>query len=143
MIAVAAAGDTGLSSPGAPGLWGGVISVSASASSEWLYTKTSTLLTVDQNPSAVALSNGGEIIIPGVFKGKSGVVLGSSFAAARMSFLVGLYLSQLGDKYCRKPGNQDVIGLAYADPTSRNLWSNLTLADAAGKYCPDLLKTLP
>jgi hypothetical protein len=143
VIPIAAAGNFGLNYPFWPAAWPEVISVSASqgtgfyAASAWQHQNDKPLLgTVTEEPGRQGrVSNYGAIMIPGEYTTLSGLVTGTSFAAPRLSAIMALYLSAVGDAYCR---NEDGgPALAYGD------WQNLTLQEAVTTYCPDLQPYLP
>ena len=81
-------------------------------------------------------SNFGEVMLPGEYTTKDyGVVLGTSFAAPRLSMAMALYLSQVGTDYCRKKDGSPT--LAYGD------WKNMSLQEAVTAYCPAMQAYLP
>ena len=143
VIPVASAGNFGLDYPFWPGAWGQVISVSASTGdnftppSAWDKKKDTPLLMVegDQPNKPLRVSNYGEIMLPGEYDGPTGPVLGTSFAAPRLSLLMAQYLAQVGGDFCRKDDGS--VALAFGK------WDNLLLTDAVQKYCPTMAPFVP
>lgn len=135
VIPVAAAGNFGLDFPFWPGAWGQVISVSASegtdydAPASWDKKKDTPLLGAEElNPGkSTRISNYGEVMMPGEYDSDYGMVSGTSFAAPRLSVAMAVYVSEVGDSYCRQPDGDPA--LAYGD------WDNLMLDEAITQYC--------
>lgn len=142
-IPVAAAGNFGLDFPFWPGAWNQVVSVSAStgqgflASPAWDKKSDVPLLDaeVERPGKKKRISNYGEVMMPGEYDSPSGALSGTSFAAPRLSAVLALYLSAVGEGNCRNANGGPA--LAYGD------WDNLTLQQAAQQYCPDLLPYVP
>lgn len=150
-VPVASAGNFALNYPFFPAAWDEVISVSASNGlgdkpiSPWNPGDNRPLLTIrsvsdrttlSRNVLEQLVSNYGEIMIPGEYAYPNvGTVIGTSFAAPRMSFLMAVYLANVGETQCRQADGTPA--LAY------RAWSNLTLAQAAELYCPSLIPYLP
>jgi hypothetical protein len=143
VIPVASAGNFGLDFPFWPGAWGQVVSVSASTgqgfypSAAWDKKKDTPLLTTDsaQPGKTQRISNYGEIMMPGEYTSESGNVLGTSFAAPRLSVVMASYLSQVGGDFCRKSDGSPALAYGH--------WDNLTLEQAAQQYCTNLTAYLP
>jgi hypothetical protein len=143
VVPVASAGNFGLDFPFWPGAWGEVVSVSASTgdgfypSAAWDKKTDTPLLTAesDQPGKTQRISNYGEIMMPGEYTSESGDVLGTSFAAPRLSLAMASYLAQVGGDSCRKSDGSPA--LAYGD------WDNLTLQEAAQQYCTTMVPYLP
>jgi hypothetical protein len=143
VVPVASAGNFGLDFPFWPGAWGQVVSVSASTgegfypSASWDKKNDIPLLTSDsvQPGKTQRISNYGEVMMPGEYASESGNVLGTSFAAPRLSLVMASYLSQVGASFCRKSDGNPA--LASGD------WENLTLQQAAQQHCPTLASYLP
>jgi hypothetical protein len=143
-IPVASAGNFGMDYPFWPAAWGQVVSVSGStgegfySSAAWDKKKDTPLLTGDVvMPSEKnRISNYGEVMMPGEYDSASaGMVIGTSFAAPRLSVALALYVAQVGPAMCRN--DQSGSALAYGD------WDNLTLTDAVQEYCPAMQPYLP
>jgi hypothetical protein len=145
IVPIASAGNFGLDYPFWPAAWGQVISVSAStgegfnASGSWDKKDNTPLLGAnaeEKGKKGTRISNFGEVMLPGEYSSKDyGVIMGTSFAAPRLSVAVALYLSQVGTDYCRKKNGSPA--LAYGD------WKNLTLQEAVTTYCPGMKAYLP
>jgi hypothetical protein len=144
VVAVASAGNFGLDYPFWPAAWGQVVSVSAStgedfyAPSSWDKRNNAPLLGADteqKGKKGTRISNFGEVMLPGEYSTDEGMVIGTSFAAPRMSMVMALYLSAVGNAYCRN----SVGGPALASGE----WDNLTLSEAVDAYCPDMAAYLP
>lgn len=144
VVPIASAGNFGLDYPFWPGAWGQVVSVSGSAGSgfhaesAWDQRNNTPLLGADtevRGRKGTRISNFGEIMLPGEYESEFGHVVGTSFAAPRLSMAVALYLSSVGGDYCR--GESGTIALDTGE------WDNLTLTEAAETSCPDLLPHLP
>jgi hypothetical protein len=143
VIPVAAAGNFGLDFPFWPGAWGQVVSVSASegesyyASSAWDKKNDTPLLDAEgDNPGQTKrVSNYGEVMVPGEYDSDFGMISGTSFAAPRLSVAMALYVSAVGDSYCRTP--EGAPALASGD------WDNLTLDQAVQDHCPGMQPYLP
>ncbi len=143
VVPVASAGNFGLDYPFWPGAWGQVISVSASTGdgftppSAWEKKGDTPLLSVegDKPNKPLRISNYGEIMLPGEWTGPEGPVLGTSFAAPRLSLLMAQYLAQVGEDFCRKDDGS--VALAFGN------WDNLLLSDAVQEYCPTMAPYVP
>ncbi len=145
IVPIASAGNFGLDYPFWPAAWGQVISVSAStgegfsAPSPWDKKNNSPLLGAnveEKGKKGTRISNYGEVMMPGEYSSADyGIIMGTSFAAPRLSIAVALYLSQAGTGFCRK--KEGGPALAYGD------WKNLTLKEAVQTYCPDMSVSLP
>jgi hypothetical protein len=144
VIAVASAGNFGMDYPFWPGAWAQVVSVSGStgegfyASAAWDKKKDTPLLTGDvaMPNKKNRISNYGEVMMPGEYDSASaGMVVGTSFAAPRLSVALALYVAQVGPALCQN--DHGGSALAYGD------WDNLTLADAVQTYCPAMQSYLP
>jgi hypothetical protein len=132
VVPIASAGNFGLDYPFWPGAWGQVVSVSGStgegfASAEpWDKRDNSPLLGFDTEETGrkgTRISNFGEVMLPGEYASEFGDVVGTSFAAPRMSVIVALYLSAVGGDFCSKENGS--IALDHGE------WTNLTLEEAA------------
>jgi hypothetical protein len=128
VISVAAAGNSGLPFPFAPALWSNVLGISADTSS-----------------GAVTLSgkefwsNAGEVLMEGKHTSATGaggqLLIGTSYAAPRLSLQAALYLLTGEPSKCKTP-NGDFLNppMSYA-PEVNLKWLNLPLANAAKQYC--------
>lgn len=148
-IPIASAGNFGFNYPFWPAAWNEVVSVSASNGtgftppSAWnaqnnrpLLSVRSAGLSTSRSSVEQVISNYGEIMLPGEYEyADVGTVIGTSFAAPRLSVILALYLSEVGDLQCRQ--SQGTPALAYGE------WANLTLSEASQLYCPSLLPYLP
>jgi hypothetical protein len=144
VIPVASAGNFGMDYPFWPAAWAQVVSVSGStgqgffASAAWDKKKDTPLLTGDfvMPNNKNRISNYGEVMMPGQYDSASaGMVIGTSFAAPRLSVAMALYVSQVGPAVCRY--DEGGPALAYGE------WDNLALADAVQEYCPAMQPYLP
>jgi hypothetical protein len=145
VIPIASSGNFGLDYPFWPGTWGQVISVSGSTgegfntTDSWDQKSNAPLLGADaeeKGKKGTRISNFGDIMLPGEYSIKDyGVVLGTSFAAPRLSMVMALYLSQVGTAYCRKSNGSPAL--------SSGDWKNLTLREAVTARCPDMQAYLP
>ena len=144
IIPVSSAGNFGLDFPFWPGAWSEVISVSGSADSVGFYSTSAwdkktdmpLLGSNDEQPGKkLRISNYGEVMMPSIYAGMSGELSGTSFAAPRLSIALAVYVSAVGDGYCRTPDNNPA--LAYQG------WNNLTLQQVVQEYCPGMAGYLP
>jgi hypothetical protein len=145
IVPIASAGNFGLDYPFWPAAWGQVISVSAStgegfsAPGSWDKKNNSPLLGAnveEKGKKGTRISNYGEVMMPGDYSSADyGIIMGTSFAAPRLSMTIAVYLSQVGTGFCRK--KEGGPALAYGD------WKNMTLKEAAKTYCPDMSASLP
>ncbi|MCI0712511.1 MAG: S8 family serine peptidase [Chloroflexi bacterium] len=145
-IAIASAGNFGLDQPFWPAAWGQVVSVSASsgqgfeAPMAWVEQgsdKDMPLLSVQgQGNNTDRISNYGEIMIPGEYEvtSEGGTVMGTSFAAPRLTAVVAVYLANEGS-FCTN--DDGYFALATGD------FDNRTLSAAANDSCPALVPYLP
>ncbi len=140
VIAVASAGNFGLDYPFYPGAWDGVLSISASngdgfyAPELWDDETDVPMLSVLEGDASQRVSNYGEIMLPGEYDYEGDLIIGTSFAAPRMTALLAYYALQVGENYCITDG---IIDLAYGE------WDNLTLDEAVTQYCPSMDAHLP
>jgi hypothetical protein len=143
IVPVAAAGNYGLNFPFWPGAWGQVVSVSASAgegyypASEWVRADDSPLLGAveGQRGQNTRFSNYGEVMMPGEYDSTIGLMLGTSFAAPRLTAVLAAYALEAGPGICQdEDGN---LALAYGN------WDNLALDAAAQEYCDAMVVSLP
>jgi hypothetical protein len=145
VIGVAASGNFGLDFPFWPGAFGQVLSVSASngdgfeAPMAWQNTgsnKDQPLLSLEgQGNNQTVISNYGEVMIPGEFEvNDDETVIGTSFAAPRMSALLAAYVGDVGGNYCKSDG---MLALITGD------WDNLTLEEAVDDLCPAMGSVMP
>lgn len=124
IISIASAGNFNMYPyPFMPALLDSVISVSADYSR---------IQECTQEEAQYAASNGGELVMDGIFKLDGKCNLGTSFAAPRLSLQATLMLLAGAD--C--PDNGVVPPLGYA--TEYGAFSNLSLDDALVDYCPDV-----
>lgn len=145
IVPIASAGNFGLDYPFWPGAWGQVISVSGSqgqgfhAASAWDKQNNQPLLGAQgeqKNKKGTRISNYGEVMMPGEYMTEDyGVILGTSFAAPRLTLVMARYLSAVGTDFCRKDNGSPA--LATGD------WDNLTLAEAVSANCPAMEPYLP
>lgn len=145
-IAIASAGNFGLDQPFWPAAWGQVVSVSASsgqgfeAPMAWVEQgsdRDMPLLSVQgQGNNTDRISNYGEVMIPGEYEVTSngGTVMGTSFAAPRLTALVAVYLANEGS-FCTN--DDGFFALATSD------FDNRTLGEAVNESCPALVPYLP
>jgi hypothetical protein len=141
VFAVASAGNFGLPFPFYPAGWDNIISVSGSEAYFDFYEPDSfepdttyPLLgfgLVENGLSDRPISNYGEIMMPGQYYD----IIGASYAAPRLSYLIGHYLAQAGSDYCRT-GDGD-FALVHGGA------ANLTFDEAASAHCPDMLDYVP
>lgn len=146
VIGIAAAGNFGLDFPFWPAAFGQILSVSASndagfeAPHPWEERgpdQDEPLLSIEgQGNQTDRLSNYGEVMIPGEYDvNEFEAVLGTSFAAPRLSALVAVYVADVGGDYC---ANDDgYLALITTD------FDNLTLSEAIDEHCPALDDYLP
>jgi hypothetical protein len=145
VIPVASAGNFGLDYPFWPAAWSQVISVSGSvgggfhAGKSWDKKNNTPLLGADveeKGKKGTRISNFGEVMLPGEYASADyGTLLGTSFAAPRLSLALALYAANTGNVACRR--GDGVVALAYKD------WKNLSLSEAAQGYCADMGGYLP
>lgn len=141
VFAVASAGNFGLPFPFYPAAWDNIISVSGSEAFFDFYEPDSfepdttyPLLgfgLVENGLSDRPISNYGEIMMPGQYYD----IIGASYAAPRLSYVLAYYLTRVGDGYCRDADGQ--LGLNYG------AYDNLTLEEAAARYCPNMQGNIP
>lgn len=141
VIPVASAGNFGLTFPFYPAGWDGVVSVSATED----YTDFTVAGSFDPDTywpllgsTAVAngtrtlpVSNYGNVMMPGQYED----IIGASYAAPRLSYAIGYYLTQVGPDYCRNSDGS--FALAYGS------YDNLTLNEAMSSYCPGMIDNVP
>lgn len=140
VIGVASVGNFGLDFPFYPATWDGVIGVSGSddyndfyASSPFNNSTQAPLLGWDDE----LVSNYGEVMMPGQYLD----IIGTSYAAPRLSYVIAMYLHEVGVGYCTN--DDGYIALDYStNPNSGNN-RNLTLQEVADQHCPDLNNYLP
>lgn len=143
-IFIASAGNFGLDYSFLPGAYPQVVSVSASngfgyeASAPWNPTNNNPLLSLDPATRAGAgtrISNYGEVMLPGEYTHPEyGTIIGTSFAAPRLSVAVAAYLATVGGDYCQANGN---FALAYGTD------DNLTLSQAISQHCATMADSVP
>jgi hypothetical protein len=110
--------------PFAPAIWNDVVSVSAGTASG---------SDPEDATAPTAYTNAGEVLRIGATTIGTGRVIGTSFAAPRLSALEALYLLGGGSGECQ--GNRPPLG--YAELPARPDWENLPLAAAEARYCTD------
>lgn len=138
VVLVAAAGNFGLDVPFYPAAWDGVISVSGSNGegmmemTAWDENNDAPLLSIRTGPRTTQrISHYGEIMMKGEIEYNGVGVIGTSFAAPRLTAIIAVYLSSVGGT--RNCANT----LAYGD------YENLTLPEAVSQYCPTMSGFLP
>lgn len=146
VIPIASSGNFGLDYPFWPAAFVQVTSVSASngvgfdASKSWVdkgQGKDEPLLSVDGNGNnQQRISNYGEVMIPGEYEVEDDKwIIGTSFAAPRLSALSAVYISNVGSSYCQT--SDGYFGLAYGD------YDNLTLDETIDAHCPTMATYAP
>ncbi len=146
VIPIASSGNFGLDYPFWPAAFVEVTSVSASngvgfdASMPWVdkgQGKDEPLLSVQGNGNNQdRISNYGEVMIPGEYEVEPGAwIIGTSFAAPRLSALTAIYVSNVGSGYCKTSAGY--FGLAYGD------YDNLTLDEAISAHCSNMAPYAP
>lgn len=143
IIAIASSGNFGLKIPFWPASFGQVVSVSASngvgfnALESFKKGQETPLLSVaGSGNSQVVISNYGEIMIPGEYEVvPDGFIIGTSFAAPRLSALTAVYLSNVGSSYCKDSNGR--FALAYGK------FDNKTLSEAVSEYCSNMSSYIP
>jgi hypothetical protein len=116
--------------PFAPGVWPGVVSVSAEDPQH-----------PQQSGATAWYSNHGEILLSGVlsYPGWNAPLEGTSFAAPRLSVLEASYLVHGGSVPCSGAPGPRVPPLGYhVGNESDFVWASL-LPESAGRYCPSFL----
>ena len=147
-VLVAAAGNFGLDFPLWPAAWENVISVSASNGADmltadsWDSDDDTPLLSVELQRGnsnqfdTERVSNYGEVMMPGEYDHADlGTIIGTSFAAPRLSVIMAWYLSQVGNGHCQADDGSSA--LAY------DKILNLTLNEAIAEHCSGLGDYLP
>lgn len=136
-VLIAAAGNFGLNVPFYPAAWEGVISVSGSngegmmETAAWDENSDAPLLSIRTGPrSFQRVSHYGEIMMKGELEYNGVGVIGTSFAAPRLTAIIAVYLSKAGTRNCAS-------ALAYGE------YHNLTLPQAVTQYCPAMANFLP
>lgn len=143
-IFIASAGNFGLDYSFLPGAYPQVVSVSASngfgyeSSAPWNASNDSPLLSLNsfsRASAATRVSNYGEVMLPGEYAHpEHGTIIGTSFAAPRLSVAVASYLATVGNTYCQTDGH---FGLAYGS------YDNLTLSEVISQHCANMAASVP
>ena len=130
-ISIAAAGNEAWEFPFMPGLWKSVVSVGATDSSDAFasYSNGSEVILNGEHPHQAGLLTNdpevcGSLFDCSLYEGHNSVV-GTSYAAPRLSLLAARYLLDRDEPSCPTP------------PLGYNQWDNLTIEDAADQYCQD------
>jgi hypothetical protein len=124
VISIASAGNLGYDYPLAPGYWASVVSVSGDYGD----------LAKCSGVSGQPLSNAGEVMMNGIhpYGSKSGgCLIGTSFAAPRLSLETALYMVAGGSLSCSGSSG------ASSPPLAHLPWDDLERVDAADEYCTD------
>ena len=146
VIPIASAGNFGLKYPFWPAAFVEVTSVSASngvgfnAAKPWVKQgqgKDEPLLSIQGNGNnQQIISNYGEVMLPGEYEVEPNAwIIGTSFAAPRLTALSAVYVSNVGSAYCKT--SDGYFGLAYGK------YDNLTLAQAISAHCPTMATYAP
>ena len=146
VIPIASSGNFGLDFPFWPAAFVQVTSVSASngvgleASQAWVAQgqgKDEPLLSVQgSGNNQDRISNYGEVMVPGEYEVEPDAwIIGTSFAAPRLTAVSAIYVSNVGSAYCKT--SDGYFGLAYGD------YDNLTLTEAIGAHCPTMASYAP
>ena len=120
IISIGAAGNSSQTFPYAPALWDGVVSVSAAD--------------CDCGDEPAYYSNHGEVMLDGRHPTADGIV-GTSYAAPRLSVLAARYLLDGGINPCAS--RLDIFPVLGYMPEERidAEWRNLAMQDATAAYC--------